>query len=414
MRGASMPEYDVLVVGAGPSGSVCASYCAIKGLKTLLVDKACFPRDKICGDALSGMSISILKDLNALPEIEKVQHAKVNGVIFGNENTDVLIPFLKKGQDYWIENNQMISTGYCCKRILSDNAIYQTAKKYCKTLENFEVKSLEYKSSEVIVRGILKDSEYEVSAEVVIGADGAYSTVAKQSGLYRIDYEHHCTAVRCYYKNVKDCRNTIEIYFLEDVIPGYFWIFPVGDNEANVGLGMITSEMKKRKLNLGRLLEEIIKKEKFSKRFNNAEKVGELKGWTLPFGSQIPKIQTARTLLIGDAAHLVDPFTGEGQGTGMHSGKIAAEVCAKAKKLNDFSEKTLSEYEERVRQTIGKNMDLSYKLQKLGRIKPLLNLVLSKASRSERVRNTISGMITNFDSRKELTNPLFYLDLLFA
>ena len=107
-------EYDVIVVGAGPGGSTCATFLGQKGYKVLLLDKAKFPRDKTCGDAISG-SLKTQERLNLTPAVERNSHAKVNGVIFSSPKGDVLeIPF--KG------------TGYVCRRYIYDNLIFQKAK----------------------------------------------------------------------------------------------------------------------------------------------------------------------------------------------------------------------------------------------------------------------------------------------
>ena len=119
-------------------------------------------------------------------------------------------------------------------------------------------------------------------------------------------------------------------------------------------------------------------------------------------------------MLLGDAAGLVDPFTGEGIGNAMVSGQYAMEVAAKSKESGDFSEKAFAEYDELLWGEVGKELRTSTKLQSLARSKFLLNFVISRASRNEEVQNIISGMLSNEIPKDELSSPLFYFKILFS
>jgi flavin-dependent dehydrogenase len=134
----------------------------------------------------------------------------------------------------------------------------------------------------------------------------------------------------------------------------------------------------------------------------------------LPFGSHRRKAHYNGAVLLGDAAGLIDPFSGEGVGNGMLSAREAARVIEKALKANDVSERVLKEYEDALWAELGPELQQSYRLQKLGRNTFLLNLVIDKAARSQQIRETLSGMLVNEEARKEFNNPLFYLKLLFA
>ena len=119
-------------------------------------------------------------------------------------------------------------------------------------------------------------------------------------------------------------------------------------------------------------------------------------------------------MLLGDAAGLIDPFTGEGIGNAMYSAKYAVQRALEAQKANDFSEQFLSRFEDDLWKAIGNELRVSTKLQKIGRSRFLLNLVINKAARSADVSNIIAGMLANEVPRKRLANPLFYLKLLFS
>lgn len=402
-------DFDVVIVGGGPAGSTAAAFCGKNGLKTLLLEKATFPRDKTCGDAISGKSLGVLKELGLTNIVEENPHGVVNGVLFSSpDGTTIDIPFKSKGK---------ANPGYCCRRLVYDNLLFQNAKKHASTEEGFTVTDVIVENGTVRgVKGVdANKKEKEYRARIVIGADGVNSVVAKKMGLDKIDERHHCMALRAYYKGVKGMNNNIELHFINSIIPGYFWIFPLDDCLANVGVGMVTSDMKKNKVDLKKSMLEAIEKDPlFKERFAGAQRVTDIKGWMLPFGSKKKKCYGNGFLLAGDAASLVDPFTGEGIGNAMTSGKISAEWAKKAIDAGNFTEKFLSGYSKELWDTIGSELKTSYYLQKAGKITPLLNFVIKKASRSEKVRETISGMLGNEKAKKEFVSPLFYLKLLLS
>lgn len=397
-------EFDVIVVGAGPAGSTTAAFLGKMGHKVLLVDKARFPRDKTCGDAISG-SLNTLEELGLAPRIEKSPHAKIRRIVFSSPNAKTLSINFK-------------GMGYCCRREVYDNLVFQKAKENCTVMEEFNVTDLVVKGG--FVKGIKGTSkgglEQEFAAKVIVGADGAHSVVAKQTGLLDLDPRHTLTAVRCYYRNVKETNDAIELHFVDDIIPGYFWVFPLEDDLANVGIGMVLEDFKKKKWKMTDKMFEIIEHHPlFKKRFAGSELVtGTVKGWTLPVGSKRRKAHGNGFILAGDAAGLIDAFTGEGISNGMRCGQIASKWVDSAIKANDFSKDFFSQYEDDVWQALGDKLQTSYKLQKLGRHKFLVNMVIDKASRSKQIQDTLREMMDNSERRKNLANPLFYLKLIFS
>ena len=111
---------------------------------------------------------------------------------------------------------------------------------------------------------------------------------------------------------------------------------------------------------------------------------------------------------------MVDPFTGEGIGNAMESGKIAAETIIEAKKVNDYSKQSLSTYDEKLWNYLGSELDTSTLLLKLAHYKILLNFVIDRASRNKKVKAVISGMLSDEVPKTELSNPMFYLKTLFS
>ncbi|NUN11507.1 geranylgeranyl reductase family protein [Candidatus Micrarchaeota archaeon] len=416
-----MNEFDVIVVGGGPGGSTAASFIGKAGKKVLLLEKAKFPRDKTCGDAISGKSLSVLRELGLDKVVEANPHGLVTGVLFSSPKGDVVeIPFGT--------SHKQIRNGYCSRRMVYDNILFQNSKKFATVKENFMVTEVIVENGFVVgVKGINNETKQpeEYRAKIVIGGDGATSVVANKMGLSTLPDEHWCLAVRAYYDGITGMTGNIELHFIPEILPGYFWIFPMENGLANVGVGMVKTDMAKHKINLKEaMLNAIESSPLFKERFANAKIVdpvtgkegsaSDVKGWNLPFGSFHRKNHGNGFMLVGDAASLIDPFTGEGIGNAMLSGKTAGEHAVEALKAGDYSEKFLSEYDKKLWSIIAGELNTSYQMQKLGRNTFLLNLIVAKAARNPEIRDFIAGTLINEEAKKEFFSPLFYIKLLVA
>lgn len=404
-------DYDVIIVGGGPGGATTALYAQKLGLKVLLVDKKRFPRDKICGDAISGKSITYLEELGLIDEIERSPQQLVDSVIFSSPNNKSanirLVPTVFNG----------ISTGYVCRRMVFDNILFQAAKKVVDTIEEFSVEDLLKSNGQV--QGVIgrqgggeDGKSREITGKIVIGADGFNSVVSRKLGLYEHDPDHLLVATRAYYSGISGLNHAIELHYVKDVLPGYFWIFPLENGMANVGLGMIHSALKKKGVRLRHAHVAATESPTFRDRFKNAELLGDIQGWNLPVGSKRRAVHGNGFVLIGDAAGLIDPFTGEGIGNAMCSGKIAAQVAAEICPGTDYSAARLQIYSDRLWEVLGGELNLAYKLQRTARFTPLVNLVVSRAGKRREVADWISDMIAGKISKRELLSPLTYMRLL--
>ena len=403
--------YDLIIVGAGPAGTSAALYGNRLGLQTLLLDKSKFPRDKTCGDALSGKSVKILDDLNLVEGVNKLDGSLIKRIIFANPKHSECELLLDKSL-----NKDHISHGYVIPRITFDNYMLEQAKKVSDVEEGFFVKDLLFDDKRVVgVSGKTDNGDRkEYRANIVLGADGPNSIVSKKAGLYQMGMDHTAVGIRCYYENVKDLTDQIELHYVEEINPGYFWIFPAGKNRANIGVGLLKSIVKKESRKLSEIMTKIIESDHFKDRFSDAVPIEKPTGWNLPLGSIKRKNHGEGFLLLGDAAGLVDPFTGEGIGNAMVSGQIAAETAAQAKEKNDFSKKYLKKYDKKLWDHLGSELNTSARLLKLARSKSLLNFVIDRAARNKKVRDIMSGMLANEIPKTELSNPLFYLKILFS
>ena len=398
--------YDAIIVGGGPAGSAAALYAKHYGLKTIVLDKSNFPRDKICGDALSGKCIRIMRELDLLKEIENLDGADINRITFGSPSYKQFDLDLKKSN----------KKGYVIPRLIFDNYLFQKVKTVSDTKENFTVRNILYEHGKIngIVGKNKNGKDEKIKAPVVIGADGTNSIVARKLGLYEMDIEHTSIAIRCYYSGVKGLSDQIELHYIKEVNPGYFWLFPIGGGKANIGIGLSKNYAKRDNRTLQQILNQVTNSGPFKSRFENAIQLEKPKGWNLPCGSIHRRNHGDGFMLIGDSAGIIDPFTGEGIGNAMVSGKYAMKVLSESKRKNNFTKKSFSEYDKLLWDEIGKELNTSTRLQSIAKSSFLLNFVINRAARNEEVQNIIAGMLAHEIPKEELSNPLFYFKILFS
>jgi menaquinone-9 beta-reductase len=269
-----MEMFDVIICGAGPAGSTCALALANSGLKVAVIEKETFPRDKICGDAIAAY----------VPKVLNTIHPKFKQALASfNEKVDVhscriIAP---NGKHIDIKSTE---SGFISTRRQWDNFLYELA-----AAENNITYFLNQEVTDVTISSALNEVTVTTTtatfkSKLVIGCDGAHSIVNKKITGTKPDLDHYSGAVRGYYKNVTGIPlNTYELHFIKGVLPGYFWIFPVKDNMANVGLGILSSAIAKRKINLRATMEAIIQDNPAIKeRFKDAVLTGKKKDLACP------------------------------------------------------------------------------------------------------------------------------------
>lgn len=363
-----MDYSDVCIIGAGPSGISTALHLSYQGIGSLVLDKSFFPRDKICGDAISGKIPVLVKALD--PKIfERFEknadiHIGTWGIRVVAQNSKMLeFPFFK---DYDVDKNS--PPGYICKRKEYDNFFVEEAKKRknIKIFEGIEITKYVLKDNGYLIAD--SDGRTQISCKVLVIANGANSRFSRVNLGNKLKLKHHAAAVRAYYSGVRGLHenNFVEFFFLDKVVPGYFWIFPVGDGSANIGLGIRSDYVAKKKIKLIDLFFEIIESHpKVKDRFCKAKLEGKIEGHHIPIGSHKREISSENVILAGDAAHLVDPLTGGGIGNAFFSGKIAADVIAECLNKNDFSKLQMRKYDNRIYRELHRGMRISFFIQKM-------------------------------------------------
>ena len=417
-------EFDCIVVGGGPGGAAAASYLAMDGKKVLLIEKKVWPRDKVCGDAVGGKSLSHVIALGIKAKLESTPHFRVTGIVFSSPNgSGVTVPLPE-------EDVEKMEAGYSLPRQQFDWLLFERATEL--VIENggsviqgaavTEVHNLEGRVTGVEVGlGGKKGEKRNYAAPWTIGAGGYLCPVARTvvKDLAKeelVDRMHYCGGYREYWSGVKGCEGNagnIEIHFVDSIIPGYFWLFPLGGGRVNVGIGMVLGLMDKQKKKLKPLQADVIANHPlFKERFADAELIkGTGKGWQLPFGSprkgeknQPRRAYAPGALLIGDAASLVDPFSGEGVGNALLSGEMAARHV--------IENVGGAAYQEELWAALGPELTNSFKMQKMSRRKWLLNWFVGKAGRKPVIQEMMTEMIASKEAQENLHSKWFLVKTL--
>ena len=420
-----MKNTQIVILGAGPAGTAAALKLSQMGIRCVLIDKATFPRDKICGDGISNQCVHVLQKWLDPTIIERFAAAtniqidswglQVEGTK-GNGFDIAYRPFLDKTKE--------IPSGFVCKRRDFDNFLVEEVRRspLIEFYENVEITHFERillekpQNTEGSYSGYLLSDKFQIfqiQAKLVIAADGAQSRFARQIGGIELDNKHFMASVKAYYKGVTGFHtdNYLEFYFLKDFLPGYFWIFPLPNGEANVGIAIVSEDVSQRKLNLKKCLEEVIES-RFKDRFKNAEINGKIEGFGLPLGSKRRKLSGEGYILTGDAASLIDPLTGEGIANALLSGVVAAEKAAECLEKNDFSANILRGYDERIYRMRGQEFKVSYWLQRQFRRAWFFDSLIWLISKNQHLARTFAFVFTDVNLKKQLRTPSFWWDIL--
>ncbi len=377
---------DVFILGGGPSGVSCALGLMESGLKVVLADRAIFPRDKICGDALSPDVITQVKKIapSLAARFDKMERKfPIKGVVLGS-------PAGHAATFDVLSNKIDAEDAYLVARMDFDNMLMQELKSRS---------GIEIKEGTVVTHLAKEKDGIRVTTDkgiffttLYVGADGVQSISNKTLTGFKLDHGHHCAALRVYYKDVKypDGPAKIELHFLDSILPGYLWIFPMKYGVSNVGIGMLSTALRKKKVNLRKELEHYISKdERFRHRFVDASPLEEVKGMSIPVGGKKNPLSGDHFLLIGDAASLVDPLSGEGIANALRSGRFAAKYIMNAFASQRFDRKFLSLYDKKIYSMLMPEFRINKLIQWLLGSRVMANFLIRMASERSPLRRAL-------------------------
>jgi geranylgeranyl reductase family protein len=393
-------KYDVVIVGAGPAGSTAAKFLSEKGIKVLLLDKSKFPRDKSCG---GGIPVRVLKKFKFIEEKDLIESYIYGGCVYSpsqkykvklQKNEPLSAMVLRKKFDYGLV------------KIAIDAGTTFIDGKCAAGIQIFPDKAK-----------ISFTDKTSIESEIVIGADGVWSAVAKQSGLSQ-NCKNIGMSIVCEYAM---SPKMLDYYFTEKRIAyihlniggikGYGWVFPK-KKHVNLGICEFESINTKRnnKLNFKKVYESYVQILKENKVIPNNLKIGKIKGAALPI-RPLEKTYADRVILCGDAAGLINPSTGAGIDYAMTSGKIAANVIADALEAGVTTEKFLSKYQKIWKKDFGSDIQTLLRVQKRWGEKN--EEVIKLASRDKKISELAYGFITGnlriYECRLKIVRLLLYL-----
>jgi geranylgeranyl reductase family protein len=348
---------DVIVVGAGPSGSAVATALVQKGRDVLLIDREAFPRDKTCGDGIPASAIEELYDLGMKEKILDSNFYLIEQLLLSSPNGHVLKAPIRQGMSG--------GKSYVIPRMQFDALIQEHAVE--SGVEFLETQVSEPIIEDGFVTGVKvkkNGSIEELRAKIVIGADGVTSSVARAIRPDKAEDKHRAVALRAYIEGIEEFPNVVEFYLYNEILPGYAWIFPTAEGRANIGLGMRLDKFRETKKKLEELTNIFLELPKIKKRLKPGWEMKDMAVWQLNFGSQDMQRVYDGAVLIGDAAGLINPLTGGGISNGLQSASIAADVIDKALEADDTSSQALREYETRLDERLRSSMRRSYLFQR--------------------------------------------------
>jgi geranylgeranyl reductase family protein len=321
------------VVGAGPSGSAAAYWLARRGVDVLVVEKKHFPREKTCGDGLTPRAVRQLKDMGLEETLTGAhRYEGLRAVGFGREL-----------EMRWPSHPDFPSYGYTITRHDLDAVVAAHAEKQGAVLWQ-AAEAVEPLDSDAggpgrrraggaVVVDVDRGTRTEVRARYTIVADGSLSRFGRSLGSTRKKSYPQGMAIRGYFESPRHADPYIESHLdIRDrdgaVVPGYGWIFPLGDGRVNVGVGLLSTESRWKGMNTTKLMEEFVRFAPESWCISPDTAVSTPTGGRLPMGFAVGPRVGEDYILVGDASGAINPFNGEGIAYGWETGRLAADVVA--------------------------------------------------------------------------------------
>lgn len=342
-----MERYDVVVSGAGPAGSAAAWQAATSGARVLLCDRASFPRDKPCGDGLTPRAVHLLTSMGLGAEVDRRFH-KVDRFRVTAYGRQLDRP--------WPARPGLPSHGYVAPRTDLDTMLVEAAVAAGATLRT-GVDVLAPVVEDGTVTGVrLRDAnqgEQEVHGAITIAAEGMSSRLCKALGMVAGPNDTFAVAVRAQVASQRPDDRTLELLVNlqhgDDLLPGYGWVFPMGDGRINLGIGYMSSYAKWREVKARDVMET------FAASLPEDWKVPDVQamvrseaygGWRLPLGLTIWPPWRPGLMAAGDAVGAAKPFTGVGISKALQSGMIAGQTAVNALAWGD--PRDLMDYEREI------------------------------------------------------------------
>ncbi len=328
-------RHDVLVIGGGPAGAATGYWLGQAGFDVVVIEKKTYPRDKTCGDGLTPRAVRQLTDMGLAPALERFH--RFDGLRATAHGREIELK--------WPTHPIYPSHGFVVRRrdldqMVADNAEHAGAT----VVDGAEAVAPIFQHG--LVRGATVKGQdgttVDITARYVVVADGSNSRFGRAIGTQRNREMAFGLAIRGYYESPISTdpwiESALDVHDRQGAaLPGYGWIFPLGDGTVNVGIGLLSTFRDFRKVNTSRLLEEYVATASDRWQLRPEGAIGPATGGKLPMGGSVGPKAGPTWLAVGDAAGTVNPFNGEGIDYAYETGRLAAGVLAEALTTGDGS-----------------------------------------------------------------------------
>jgi len=351
-------DADVIVVGAGPAGSTTAYHLAQAGADVLLLEKTAFPREKVCGDGLTPRAVKSLVSMgiDTRPEAGWI-HNKGLRILGGGMRLELPWPELASYPSYGLVRPRTDFDDLLARQAVKAGALLRERA-------NVRAPVLDDRTGHITgVTARTEDGEITYRAPLVVAADGNSSRLSLSMGLTTRDDRPMGVAVRTYYRSPRHeddwLESWLELWDERDgqrrLLPGYGWVFGVGDGTSNVGLGVLNTSTAWGKVDYKELLRRWLDQTPEEWGFREENRTSPVLGAALPMGFNRQPHYTRGLLLVGDSGGMVNPFNGEGIAYAMESGELAAQVISQALARPSAAarERALAAYPQALKQAYG-------------------------------------------------------------
>ncbi|SDR98645.1 geranylgeranyl reductase family protein [Jiangella sp. DSM 45060] len=333
-------EADVIVVGAGPAGSTTAYHLARSGLDVLLLEKASFPRDKVCGDGLTPRAVRQLVRMGVDTSAPGWIRNRGLRIIGGGMRLHLPWPELASYPDYGLVRTRTDFDELLAKHAAAAGArLHERTNVIAPVLDERTGRIVGVTAKPLDERGRAAGAAVTYRAPLVVAADGTSSRLSTAMGIHKRDDRPMAVAVRTYYKTPRHDDDWMESWLElwadnpaggRDLLPGYGWIFGTGNGTSNVGLGITNTSKAFGRVDYKDMLRRWAAQTPPEWGFTEENQVGDIRSAALPMGFNRQPHYSRGLLLVGDAGGMVNPFNGEGIDYAMEAAGLAATVVADA------------------------------------------------------------------------------------